>query len=284
MALTKLLRTGAAALGALAVASVTQANAADIYSGGGGYKDIPVPLPVWAGFYVGGNLGIEWSQIDISRRTLLIPEGPGEDPDPALIGGKTLTSTGGFGGGQIGYNWQSGGCCWVYGIELDLGGVSQKSERNVFAVGVLDDPGFTAAAARIKVDGGFYGDITGRVGYTWGSSLLYAKGGFAWLNADVSIAGTFINTIGATTTLTTFRSNDDNRTLTGWTVGAGWEYLLNPNWSMKVEYLHFDFSNFDNHCCNDGVNNFNVFNKDLTVDSVKLGFNYFFHPVPAPLK
>jgi hypothetical protein len=59
---------------------------------------------------------------------------------------------------------------------------------------------------------------------------------------------------------------------------------LNPNWSLKIEYLHFDFGNLDEHCCNDHVNNFKLFNNDLTVDTVKLGFNYFFHPAPAPLK
>ncbi len=52
-----------------------------------------------------------------------------------------------------------------------------------------------------------------------------------------------------------FNSNDNgnNRTLTGWTLGAGIEYMLGTNWTIKVEYLHFDFGNNDNnHCCGDG--------------------------------
>jgi opacity protein-like surface antigen len=289
MTLTKLLRTSAAALGALAVASVTQANAADIFTGGGGggYKDIPAPLPIWAGFYIGGNLGIAESQIDIARRSFLIPDDAGrEPPNFATIGGRTLGSEGGFGGGQIGYNWQYGGsCCFVYGIELDLGGVASRNERNFIATSFDVDPteGVAGAvAARVKVNDGFYGDITGRLGYTWGNSLLYAKGGFAWLNANVSISATVFDAEDGTVTF--IRGREENRTLTGFTVGGGWEYLLNPNWSMKVEYLFFDFGNIDNRCCNDGINNFNVTKNDLTVNTVKLGFNYFFRPAVVPLK
>ncbi len=59
-----------------------------------------------------------------------------------------------------------------------------------------------------------------------------------------------------TTDTSLFNSNDNgnNSTLTGWTLGAGIEYMLGTNWTVKVEYLHFDFGNNDNnHCCGDGI-------------------------------
>jgi len=37
---------------------------------------------------------------------------------------------------------------------------------------------------RFRVPGGFYGDITGRVGYAVDRTLIYAKGGAALLNAE----------------------------------------------------------------------------------------------------
>ncbi len=46
---------GLTAISALAFA----ANAADLSTGGGGYKDY-VPAAVWTGFYFGGNLGYGW--------------------------------------------------------------------------------------------------------------------------------------------------------------------------------------------------------------------------------
>ena len=58
-----------------------------------------------------------------------------------------------------------------------------------------------------------------------------------------------------------------------------------------MEYLHFDFGNFNDTCCNDwfaqkhsGWNVHNNFDNhaNLQVDTVKLGFNYFWSPIPAP--
>jgi opacity protein-like surface antigen len=60
--------------------------------------------------------------------------------------------------------------------------------------------------------------------------------------------------------------------------------MLNPNWTMKVEYLHFDFTNFDNTWNDSSVTNFKVTHGDLTIDTVKLGFNYILNHGYAPLK
>jgi outer membrane immunogenic protein len=277
MSLTKLLRTSAAVLGVLAVASLTQVNASDLYSGGG-YKDIPasLPIPIWQGFYAGGNLGVDWSHIDISRRDLLTPGGAA-----VPFGGQDISSTGGFGGAQFGYNWQWPGCCFVYGIEVDLGGLANRNERSFSGTAFTDGTFAGAAAARVHVDGGFFGDVTGRLGYTWGNTLFYAKGGFAWLNTTVNISGTFTDATGAATAIA---GKDDNKTLAGYTAGGGFEYLLNPSWSMKLEYLFYDFGRPDTRCCNDGLNDVRITNSDLTVHTFKLGFNYFFHSVPLPLK
>ena len=50
MSLAKFVQASAVAAGALVAA--TQVNAADIYAGGGGFKDAPIyaPAPSWAGF------------------------------------------------------------------------------------------------------------------------------------------------------------------------------------------------------------------------------------------
>src|SRR5215469_18821792 len=93
-----------ASLGALA-----SANAADIYRGSPGYKDVPyVPID-WSGFYVGVNGGGAWSN-----------DNQLQDP---TIGFGGVSPSGGFGGGQIGYNWQG---IWypsvVLGFEADIQG------------------------------------------------------------------------------------------------------------------------------------------------------------------
>jgi outer membrane immunogenic protein len=75
------------------------------------------------------------------------------------------------------------------------------------------------------------GSVTGRIGYTWGPALLYAKGGYAWRNNNfgASIAG-------VPAAITTTGNNKD-----GYTVGGGLEYLFTPNWSAKAEYQYYNF-------------------------------------------
>src|SRR2546421_8037082 len=59
---------------------------------------------------------------------------------------------------------------------------------------------------------------------------VYFKGGYAWADNQVSATG-----FGATFAESRFHS--------GWTVGAGLEYMFVPNWSGKIEYMFADYSN-----------------------------------------
>src|SRR5688572_10503533 len=85
----------------------------------------------WTGFYVGGNLGGAWGDTSIDATV-----GPGTGPivlppvDAALINQTRSDddNKGGFtGGGQIGYNWQSGSL--LLGIETDFGALDIDQQR-----------------------------------------------------------------------------------------------------------------------------------------------------------
>jgi opacity protein-like surface antigen len=287
MTLTKFIRTGAAALGALAVA--TQVNAADLYTGGGGsLKDVPPPPPLWTGFYAGVHLGAAWTEFGNQTNTFYDQWGNGANF------GKGIENTTAFGGGQFGYNWQApwGWSNVVLGIEVDLDGVGGNNEKSFFP-STYDANGNLASlgAFTVKEQGGFAGDVTGRIGYAWGPALLYAKGGYAWLDTTFSARGWLIDSTGYYTTSNNW-SHDT--TLDGWTVGAGVEWLLNPNWSVKIEYLHYDFSS-NNQLWNPVFYNgtgtaysaYNSwrFDKDIEVDTIKLGVNYHLTSgYSAPLK
>jgi len=81
----------------------------------------------------------------------------------------------------------------------------------------------------------FIGTIAGRVGVAWDRTLLYAKGGGAWVHDkywEVDSAGAF-SPVG-----TVFAEADEVRW--GWMVGAGIEHAFAPNWSAKVEYNYLD--------------------------------------------
>jgi opacity protein-like surface antigen len=278
MTLNKLLRTSAAALGALAVASVTPAAAADMYSApAGGYKDVYVPAPVWAGFYIGAHMGIDWANVDLGTINFWDNWGnPWSDH-------RSFNTTGGFGGVQLGYNFQSGSCCFVYGLEVDLGGaaINGNPHEPYYPLGWASGKPLGVQFTTNGNNGGFYGDVDGRLGYTWGSTLLYVKGGFAWLTTDISRREGFYWGGGS---WTYDNGNGNNNTLTGWNIGGGVEWKVSPSWSIKAEYLYFDFSNNNNNCCAD--NGWSSYRNggDLTVNTVKIGFNYFWNAPPAPLK
>jgi len=321
MTLAKFLRTGAAALGALAVA--TQANAADIYSGGLKDPVIVAPPPIWAGFYAGIHLGAAWTDYNDQRNWFYdrcFDVGCFTSLDPLIeydsfatrFGGHGKSQTTAFGGGQIGYNFAPP--TWsnvVLGIEVDIDGVGNDAEHTYlgntysdrFVNGVLDPlgPYLTGIhTARVSRQNGLAFDVTGRLGWSFGPALLYAKGGFAWLESKTSIRATSYDPISGF--FATFASGNpwgtfsNDATLTGYTVGAGVEWLLNPNWSVKLEYLHFDF-NGDNKRWDpityygpltDATvfyrNNTWRFNNDVSVDTIKLGINYHVVNYVAPLK
>ena len=266
-----------------------------------GPPSAPQPAPAqpaqnWSGAYAGANAGVGSSAQDINTA------GVG---DPAYLGGGQLTSTGAFGGGQFGYNLQSADFLYglptmnlVYGVEVDAGGMSlggtklngnrnSSGSSNCF---VSNDNSFITRYYNCDYrfgaqnSGGFYGDATGRLGVAFGNALVYGKGGFAWLDAqfkrNVSVLSDYYPTGYASFNHTA------NSTLTGWTAGGGVEWKLTPNWSFKVEYLHFDLATNDNYnYCNPGFDCRGTWynNRDVTIDTVKFGVNYFFNNVPSPL-
>jgi outer membrane immunogenic protein len=108
----------------------------------------------WAGFYGGVNFGYGWSP----------------NSDQLALGGDNptgLSPEGGFGGGQIGYNWQVGHL--VFGAEADLQG-SDISDR-------IQDFNF-GDTFHSSLD--WFGTIRGRLGYGFDRALVYATAGFAF--------------------------------------------------------------------------------------------------------
>jgi opacity protein-like surface antigen len=251
MSVAKFVRCCAAALSVIAAPCAAQA--ADLY---GGYKDQPAYpiLPYWQGFYIGGYAGGAWSSIEPAHNVVIFGGG-GTVP----IG--TINTSGLFGGIQLGYNVQSGN--FVYGIEADFGGMDTGASQSFV------DRSTPLRVLHVQSSSGFYGDITGRAGIVLGGALLYAKGGFAFLTGDISITDGFDNI------------RQDSGTFTGWTIGAGLEYLMAPQWTVKVEYQYFDFDNNNFSCCN-GAATGRIENA-LTSNTVKVGFNFFVHSLRSPI-
>ncbi len=100
---------------AIAAASVPASAADTCRAEAGSYKDAPVCIPsTWTGFYIGVNGGYGWNADKQFVNST--------DYGDFNFGG--LGREGGFGGGQIGYNWQGilGHPALVLGIEYDIQG------------------------------------------------------------------------------------------------------------------------------------------------------------------
>lgn len=162
------------------------AAAADFPRGPTPYYSSPAPASVfnWRGAYAGLNLGYEWGKVT----------------------GSSLNPSGLAGGGQFGFNWQSGQ--FVFGGETDL---QMSGADDTFAPYKFSNP--------------WFGTLRGRAGIALDNILLYATAGFAYGDLKAEQFGL-----------------SETKTHIGWTGGLGMEVGFTPNWSAKVEYLYMDLS------------------------------------------
>lgn len=154
----------------------------------------------WSGVYVGANGGY----------------GKGRFEDELSNGSFTfLNFAGGFAGAQVGFNVQNGPFVW--GVEVDHQKSWQKGSRTFSAPGAtqinaIEVPWFTTARLR--------------GGIAIGPSLVYATGGRLFAESR------------NTTTLNGLRTSDVTDRRDGWAVGGGFEAIVSPQWSWKIEYLY----------------------------------------------
>jgi len=119
------------------------------------------------------------------------------------------------GGVQAGVNYDLGG--FVLGAEADLN--ITDIQRTVVTAGI--------ASATIGLD--YYGTVRARAGYAFNRFLPYVTGGIAYgrFDTELSIAG-----------LGVIVSDSENHV--GWTIGAGAEYAVTDNLTVRAEYLYGD--------------------------------------------
>jgi outer membrane immunogenic protein len=196
----KLIR-GIAAL--IVLGAYAPAFAADL--GARPYGQAPAyaaPIYNWTGFYLGAHAGGAFSG-DNSFNGLVL-----SNYDARFLGGL-----------QLGADYQFAGI-FVVGVEGQYSWLSSNRIPSIFPTGFVYSNNQRGL-----------GSITGRLGYSWGPALFYAKGGYAYSSHSETLT-----LGGAPIAFTLDRNHRD-----GYTVGAGVEYLFTPNWSAKAEYQYYDF-------------------------------------------
>src|SRR5947207_11601040 len=153
----------------------------------------------WTGFYIGGHVGGAFAG------------------DNSLQGSDARF----LGGVQAGFDYQFAPN-WVLGAEAQYSWLTGGTNNGTLF------PGGTLVTSNTNQ----IGSVTGRFGYTWGPTLLYAKGGYAWRDG---------NNFGVTTAGVPVGSTTNGNHRDGYTVGTGLEYMFAPNWSAKAEYQYYNF-------------------------------------------
>jgi outer membrane immunogenic protein len=288
-----MLRTVVAALASAVL--ISGANAADI--GAGGQKDgAYVPVSPWTGFYVGVNGGYGWSGTDSTVYAEAIYGLNLVNPTVATSAIQSYEKKGGFGGGQIGYNFQKGQI--VYGIEADIqessirGSGSASTTANDIASG-------TSVSSNTSRNSGldWFGTVRGRLGYAAGNTLIYGTGGFAYGGVSGKASTTISWQVPGFLPGTQTNGVDTGATLTGYTVGAGVEHAFTPQWSVKAEYQYIDFGSGDGYAGYHAYL-FNTVNPaqpaevrargysgtEQNFNTMRIGLNYKFQDLVEPLK
>ena len=223
------------------------ANAADIVAP-------PPPAPVvysvpsfnWSGLYIGANVGGAWNLVNITD---------------SLFGLNFDSGTAFSGGGQIGFNYQSG--VVVLGVEGDFDFAA--NER--IGAGVATPLGNIQATSNSTV----IATLAGRIGIAHDRWLFYGKAGGGWIDGN----GFAINNATTRTSISDLGSN----TNLGWLAGAGIEWALVRNLTLKIEYDYLGLNgwNFTVPTTAPFLAGDTLISSNHNIQAVQVGFNYIFN-------
>jgi outer membrane immunogenic protein len=239
---------------ALAVSTLTSAMAADVTMP---YKAAPAAAAFsWTGCYVGGNGG----------------GGRGVNEQQPIVGQDFTANhnSGWLAGVQGGCDYQVGSL--VVGVEGQFDWADMKDTSTTLipggAIGFL----LTTQLDRVAT-------ATGRIGYAFDRVLFYAKGGAAFAHFNYQMTQTDFAAFSVD-----FKGSRD---VTGFVVGAGLEYALLPNLSLKAEYNYFDFgtNGYTLNCTSSPgcATPFFPATVRQNMQTVMLGVNWRFNTAGAPL-
>jgi outer membrane immunogenic protein len=220
--------------------SAVSASAADLPAKTYAREPVVAVDPVynWTGFYVGANVGADWQKASftsdvVSCAILGCGTGTGHigsDPAIAASGTGSNHALGFTGGGQVGYNWQISSL--VVGVEADINALSGKPNIGPGPFALSGGGTFTLANS---ASANWLATVRGRVGFAADRVLVYVTGGAAFAGISYNQSYSDVLGLGSTTPLTNFSTSS---TKTGYAVGAGLEYAVTNNWTVKGEYLY----------------------------------------------
>ena len=280
------------ALFALAVTSAS-AFAADMPVK---YRPVAAPAFSWTGVYAGASAGYGWDRTSddyVCRDGAagLIFGGCGVAPAGTVPPPASFKGSGWLAGLQAGYNYQMGAI--VAGVEVDdsWSRIRGDGTSNFLLVGASN------IVSKQNLDS--FGTIRGRLGWLPSQQwLIYATGGVAFgqANRDVVLNGpqaAIAGNVGPFGFLCTpgqpcFLGGAKQSTI-GWTVGAGSEWAISTNVTVKAEYLYANIPGPSVTVVavngNGGIpSSFQATYGHTELHVARIGINYLFNAAPVVAK
>ena len=184
----------------------------------------------WRGAYGGVNIGQGWGGGDTDFNPL-----PSAAAFVNLKPTTVHTDPRGFVGGfQLGYNFAASG--WLFGVEADLDTSNVRGSREVSPIIQNNGTPFgTVTFLNASYQTEDMGSLRLRLGRSVGSDMYaYIIGGGAAARVQYSADSDF------RPTGTIFYKSQFTKTETGFMGGAGLEWGIGGNWSMRAEYTITD--------------------------------------------
>lgn len=217
------------------------------------YRAPPLPPPcIWCGLYVGVNTGYGWSGGSASvvgsplTANALLPGSSSLSLNAAvngINGNYSPDAKGVIGGGQVGYLFQFDR--WVAGVETDIDSTLIKGQSDTSNVQTITGFPGTGPNSTLTVYNkvSSLGTLRSEFGFTiMPTLLLYGTGGMAYggvkANTTINQVITGPATGAAGGPYSSVAGISDTRV--GWIAGVGLEWMFWPQWSTKIEYLHYD--------------------------------------------
>ncbi len=167
------------------------------------------------------------------------------------------------GGAQLGYNWQYDRI--VLGIEADVQGASVGGATTTTTLSLPPTGGGITLRSDNTLDA--FATVRGRVGAAFDRVLIYGTGGYA-IGRNTFNGSTDALFVLNGQVISTHETRHDSAIFQGWVAGGGIEYAVAEKWSVKAEYLHFDFGTKTTLDNNTDIK--------LDFDLLRLGVNYRF--------
>lgn len=199
-----------------------------------------VPGADWTGLYFGGHAGQGFASLNG-----VTTSADGTANSIAATESVDMNIKNFVLGAQVGFNYQFDNRL-VVGVEVDYSKMRLGGFQEALATeGIF--PAQRNLQAKTEYELSWMATIRGRLGYAFDRMLVYGTGGLALLNEkqwrDQYRSNSNAGPSQATTIFSFTEFAEKQRT--GWTLGAGAEYAIDGNWSVKGEYAYAEFGEED---------------------------------------